>query len=78
MNTFYIKMIYWRNLNSFTLFILYFLRNIQSNNNEKLIKIKFNKTNYRNAIGNLLYKTICTRSDILFSVRQQEIQMILL
>ncbi|KAG4092860.1 hypothetical protein H8356DRAFT_1321544 [Neocallimastix lanati (nom. inval.)] len=45
--------------------------NIQSNNNEKLIKIKFNKTNYRNAIGNLLYKTICTRSttELLIKIR---------
>jgi len=46
------------------------LRNTQPSDNEELRKIKFNKTNYRSAIGNLLYIVICTRPYIQFSVNK--------
>ena len=36
--------------------------------NEDLRKVKVDETKYRSIIGNLLYLSICTRPDIIFSV----------
>ena len=44
------------------------IRNMCPIENENLKKIKVDETKYRSIIGNLLYLSICTRPDIIYSV----------
>jgi len=55
-------------LEKFNMSKLSSIRNMSPIKNEKLRNIKMDETKYRSAIGNLLYLSICTRPDIIYSV----------